>query len=529
MQHVAANFKQRRRKVLVQCGCAVLGASVVIQIVALNSPSQPLFTSGSGSGLQRSGEQDLTETQRAWFWAARCVAADRPDAPAYLEAAWHQTEAWWLRPLALTWAILLGLGVRFYQPAPILSKEDQRRLKQQQQQQQQRQARLRQGSEQALALGGQLAEADAQDAVRALQRLELPFFATSGKSVDRPVSGIEIRGNPRGNALQNWKAARSVLEAQLSTALNCSVVVHLVQVEEERATMGQKMFDLFVTQAPKETVSSGSVMLSASSLLLSIACVMNFPSSTMLHQLGAVIAPDSQMPVGVLFCLLAVGELARYVSARNVGVHTKPPIFLPSPQIGVLGTLSGVQTPCPSRAAALMVALAAPLSITAGSLICLALAAAMPLSTDEWQALHTLPQVTMPAWPLALFGSTLHPLKWAGVHGLVMASLALLPHSPDGHIVWSCLHGRSFAKRLGNITLLAFPIIGVLFSSADTASLTTLPLMWTFFLINFSTHEQEMLALEEVSEVPLAGRLLGYSVLAAAAMGAWPVPLSSLA
>jgi len=202
---------------------------------------------------------------------------------------------------------------------------------------------------------------------------------------------------------------------------------------------------------------------------------------------------------------------------------------LPSPQIGVLGVFSGVQTPCPSRAAALMVALAAPLSMAAGSLLCLALAAAMPLNSGEWQALHTLPQVTLPAWPLALLGSTVHPLAWAGAHGLVMASLALLPHSPDGHTLWSCLHGRSFAKRIGNITLFAFPIIAVLSLSTDSASLNTLPVMWSFFLINFSAPEEEMPALEEVSEVPIAVRLLGYFVLATAAMCASPVPWSSLA
>lgn len=501
-----------------RCGCAVLSASVVVKIVAFGSANQVPFTSGAGSKLQRPNEQDLTETQRAWLWAARCVAADRDDAPAYLEAAWHETDAYWLRPLALAWAIVLGLGARFYQPAPILSEADQRRLKQGQRQQQPA----------TLDRHGQLREADAQDAVRALQHLELPFFATSGKWVTRPVSGIEIRGNPRGNALQNWKAAVSVLEAQLSAELDCSVVVHLVQVEEERATSGQRMFDLFVTQVPKETVSSESIMLSACSLLLSIACVTNFTSSSTLQKLAAV-TPGSQLPVGVLFGLLAVGEFARYIAARSVGAHTRPPIFLPSPQIGVLGVFSGVQTPCPSRAAALMVALAAPLSMAAASLLCLALAATLPLNSDEWQALHTLPQATMPAWPLALLGSTFHPLTWAGAHGLVMASLALLPHSPDGHTVLSCLHGRSFAKRLGDITLFAFPIIALLSTSADNPSLPTLPLMWSFFLINFSAPEKEMPALEEVSDVPIVGRLLGYLVLAAAAMAAAPVPWSSLA
>jgi len=153
----------------------------------------------------------------------------------------------------------------------------------------------------------------------------------------------------------------------------------------------------------------------------------------------------------------------------------------------------------------------------------------MPLSSDEWQALHTLPQVTMPAWPLTLLGSTVHPLAWAGVQGLVMASFALLPHSPDGHTVWSCLHGRSFAKRIGNITLFAFPIMAMLSLSADNTSLNTLPLLWSFFLINFSAPDEELPALEEVSEVPIVSRLLGYLVLATAAMGASPVPLNSLA
>jgi len=317
--------------------------------------------------------------------------------------------------------------------------------------------------------------------------------------------------------------AASVLETQLSTELDRSLVVHLVQVEEKRATSGQRMFDLLVTDVQKETDPNTSVMLSALSLLLTCACATNLTS-----RFGAVIAAGLQMPVVPLFALLAVAELARFVAAKSVGVQTRPPLFLPSPQIGALGAFSGVQTPCPSRAAALMVALAAPLAMAVGSLLCLAAAASTPFTSDEWQALHKLQQVHMPVWPLELLGSSFHPLAWAGAHGLVMACLALLPHSPDGQVVWSCLHGRSFAKRLGDITLYAYPVVGVLFMSAENIDLVTLPLTWTFFLINFSPPEKVTPPLEELSEVPLAGRLVGYLALAIAAVGALPVPLSSL-
>jgi len=319
-----------------------------------------------------------------------------------------------------------------------------------------------------------------------------------------------------------------VLETQLSTELDRSLVVHLVQVEEKRATSEQQMFELLVTDVPKETVSGTSVMFSAFSLLLTFACATNLTSSVTVQRFGAVLAPGLQMPVVPLFGLLAVAELARFVAARSVGVQTRPPIFLPSPQIGTLGALSGIQTPCPSRAAALMVALAAPLTMAAGSLLCLAAATATPLTSDGWQALHKLPQTHIPVWPLELLGSSFHPLAWAGAHGLVMACLALLPHSPDGQAVWSCLHGRSFAKRLGDITLYAYPLIGILFMSAQNTDLIIIPLMWTFFLINFLTPQKVMPPLEELSEVPLAGRLFSYMALAIAAMGACPVPLSSL-
>jgi hypothetical protein len=154
-----------------------------------------------------------------------------------------------------------------------------------------------------------------------------------------------------------------------------------------------------------------------------------------------------------------------------------------------------------------MVALAAPVAMAAGSLLCLAAAATSTFSGDEWQALHKLPQMHMPLWPLELLGSSFHPLAWAGAHGLIMSCLALLPHSPDGQAVWSCLHGRSFTKRLSNITLFAYPMIAILFMSAQNTDLQMLPLLWTFFLINFSPPQTDRPPLEELSEVPLAGRL----------------------
>mmetsp|Transcript_8767 Transcript_8767/g.22581 ORF Transcript_8767/g.22581 Transcript_8767/m.22581 type:complete len:163 (+) Transcript_8767:1-489(+) len=132
------------------------------------------------------------------------------------------------------------------------------------------------------------------------------------------------------------------------------------------------------------------------------------------------------------------------------------------------------------------------------------------------------------AWPLAMLPAECDAMVWAGAHGLVMSSLALLPHSPSGQAVLQSLVGQQSASRASQVSSYAYCLLGLAAMAFYGAGWVQLPFWWSLIMINFGPTELPPPPLEEKSEVPLAATVLGYVSLASAILYIYPWPLHEL-
>ncbi|CAE8691854.1 unnamed protein product, partial [Polarella glacialis] len=128
---------------------------------------------GSGPASQSDDPTAVvaSATAEAWLTAARRTAAGDKDSAAHWEAAWEGTDAYWLRPAAYIVASLVCFGAmlqkprRFVWTAPRPAAPPAGGF-----------LKGRKAEREKLALANDL---EAAAALKALRRMELPFFATS--------------------------------------------------------------------------------------------------------------------------------------------------------------------------------------------------------------------------------------------------------------------------------------------------------------------------------------------------------------
>jgi len=227
------------------------------------------------------------------------------------------------------------------------------------------------------------------------------------------------------------------------------------------------------------------------------------------------------LPFGAVLAVLAAGQAARWAVAKAQGVTIQPPLVLPSPQVGVLGSFS-ISGPSPSRPAMLALALAGPAAMALASLALLAAGALAGPGGEV--ALNAPLSIT---WPLQQLPADCSPWTWAGAHGLLMASLALLPHSPDGQAVLQSLHGRRAAGNLAENATYLYPLVALVCTAVVGPGWSILPFWWAWLLINF-TPSAPPLPREEVTEVPVAARAAAYLALASSWIYLYPWPVGTL-
>mmetsp|Transcript_103571 Transcript_103571/g.231356 ORF Transcript_103571/g.231356 Transcript_103571/m.231356 type:complete len:440 (+) Transcript_103571:3-1322(+) len=379
--------------------------------------------------------------------------------------------------------------------------------------------------------GDELTAADAPRALRALQRLDLPFFATSASKVDRPLQGVKLCGNLRSAVAEGgvWGEAQvGAVKERLEAELGRTVSVHLLRSQEDGDGGDALGWELFVTaekvKEEEEALSTEGLALSLGSLAATFGCAQALGSVAIFQAEGAAVVPGSALPVGLLLGLLAFAEGARRAVARTQGVALGLPVFLPSPQLGVLGVFSDQESGSASSASTLALALSRPLSIVVASLCLLAISVFSLGTVGEGVSLRELTHI---AWPVASLPTQCDALLWAGTHGLLMAGYALLPHSPDGQMAWSCLIGRERARKLSEAMAYIHPFLGIATVWGHGQGWQALPLWWAFLLINFTPAMQPP-PREELSEVPLVARAGAALTLFAAVAVASPYPLPVL-
>lgn len=358
---------------------------------------------------------------------------------------------------------------------------------------------------------------DASEAVRALARLELPFFATSAEFVTEPSCGLKVSGNLRPSATDDVGQVVDTLRELLELALRRSLDVRLLRDEDSTAIR----YCVFVTLAsePPTDLDFGSILLSVASL----ACVYEAGMSLDPTSTASVLLPGSAFPMGAAVGLLIASEVVRSAVGRRLDARVGFPIFLPSPQLGVVASYAKLLTPPKTRGHALAIALSGPLALVKFS--CLLALYGELIGSGSQIALHTPLHI---AWPGALLPVLLDPLVWAGAQGLLMASLMLLPHSPDGRAAWQALCGKKVSDALAVATQWTYPFLGVLAVFLCGPSWQILPIWWAFLMFNFAPRKV-MMPIEEVTDLPAVVKVSVAFFLCCAMICAVPLPLNTLA
>lgn len=462
-------------------------------------------------------ESDTTEVESspaaaAWLRAARRTAEGKKDSGAHWAAAWESTEAWWLRPVAFSVSALFTLLAILQQlPGAYLRAVLSKRIR----------GEGGEGSE-ALAEPEQkglpvfqerqmtmqmLNELRCSKCLSALQRMELPVFGTAAKWSEKD-DGVLVAVNPRNaTVLQDWEShvpllKSGVLDALGEHLLNEDVVLHLLRKDDS-----YELLVRFVKKSAGKSPGFGGLSV------LSLGCIyLAAQWDTALRATGG------ELPVlaGSLLLVL-LGEMVREVTARAQQVELGSRTFLPSPQLGLLGVFAPPVGASPDRSQQLQLALSAPLTLALASLL---------LGALDWDPSWTL-QVhsTMGLGPLSHLHGECSVTRFIACQGLLMASLALLPQSPDGRSAWSVLLGRENGEKLADAFSYAYPFLGVfaMWANGAGAAVLSVPFTWQLLLTNLTPAKQPP-ALEEASEPPMWLKGASFLLLLGALWVAAPLP-----
>eukprot|EP00929_Paragymnodinium_shiwhaense_P072258 TRINITY_DN36673_c0_g2_i1.p1 TRINITY_DN36673_c0_g2~~TRINITY_DN36673_c0_g2_i1.p1 ORF type:complete len:561 (+),score=80.34 TRINITY_DN36673_c0_g2_i1:85-1767(+) len=375
-----------------------------------------------------------------------------------------------------------------------------------------------------------LSEAEAQTVLGALQRLELPFFATGAERERRAEWCVKVQGNFRGDAKSDPKAALTILQTEVEEALQKPVSLQLLRAEgrgRNTSADGLPQYEVLVSPqkvvAPKRRgIEVMPIALSMASLLVTYIVGMSLGTNPFLQLSGSVAEEGSVMPTTAIVCaLLAAGEAMRRVVAHSRDVELGYPLFLPSPQLGPLSSVCHMTSPPADRGAAIAVALAAPLTVAALSLLLIGMG--MTMGSDLAVPAKFPVQV---AWPLAILPSNPNALIWAGVQGIVGASLALLPHSQDGRVICRNVLPSKIADNLAQATIFAYLALGI-FCIPLGVGYKVLPFWWAFLMFNATKTPPTVE--EEVSQIPMPLQLLSLLAVSVAMIVCIPEPLHEIA
>lgn len=455
-------------------------------------------------------ESETTEVESspaaaAWLRAARRTAEGKKDSGAHWAAAWESTEAWWLRPVAFSVSALFTLVAILQQlPGAYLRAVLSKRVR----------GEAAEGPEVAVPVFQErkmtlqmLNELRCSKCLSALQRMELPVFGTAAKWSEKD-DGVLVAVNPRNaTVLQDWEShvpllKSGVLDALGDHLLNDDVVLHLLRKDDS-----YELLVRFVKKSAGKSPGFGGFSV------LSLGCV--YLAAQWDTALRATEGELTVLAASLLLVLL--GELAREVTARAQRVELGSRTFLPCPQLGLLGVFATPAGASPDKSQQLQLALSAPLTLALASLL---------LGALDWDPSWTLQlHSTMGLGPLSHLHGECSVTSFIACQGLLMASLALLPQSPDGRSAWSVLLGRENGEKLADTFSYAYPFLGVfaMWANGAGAAVLSLPFTWQLLLTNLTPPKQPP-ALEEASEPPMWLKGASFLPLLGALWVAAPLP-----
>ncbi|MGG6292947.1 site-2 protease family protein [Leptolyngbya sp. AN02str] len=329
------------------------------------------------------------------------------------------------------------------------------------------------------------------------------FFATETIPY---MDGAIFKGNLRGEP----EAAHAQLSTSLKERLGDRYRLFLINGPDERPTM-------VVLPSSSEPPKSSKAQL-AFAIVLALATV-----ATCLEAAGLLLgfdffaAPDrlvETLPIaGGIILTLAAHDIGHWVLARRHHIRLSPPFFIPTWQLGSLGSLVRFESLLPNRNILFDISFAGPAAGGVVSLVILLLGLVLSLNGSSFSIPPSFFQGSILVGTLAkvVLGDALqqpvvpvHPFVAVGWIGLVVTALNVMPAGQlDGGRIVQAIYGRKVA---GRATIATVIVLGV-------ASLVNpLALYWAIVIL-FVQRNSERPALNEVSEPDDARAALGLLIL----------------
>ncbi|GBG88416.1 hypothetical protein CBR_g47115 [Chara braunii] len=350
------------------------------------------------------------------------------------------------------------------------------------------------------------------------------FFATGAR---RYGSGGMFPGNLRAPI----EVAAPTLEKKISEATECEVTLWFM-VDEATGR------EVCVVQPKDELERRLAVMRMDGiarwplSVLLSVATVF-----TTAFISGVTVGPDASaedvlsraLPLAIgLGTVLMIGEIWQRIVASRYGVKLGPPYPIPSGWLGSLGIATKIESLLPSRTALFDIGAARAVGCWVGSFFLAVIAFTADGGVNGGShPLYVEPSFFQPNVLLSFIqyvigpyydelgnvlphavpgvGVPVNPLAFAGLLGLVITSLNLLPAGElEGGRIAQALFGR---RRAGVATIVTTTLLGL-----GGLGGSVLCLAWGFILL-FLRNGQELPALDEVTPVGRSRYILGWILL----------------
>ncbi|MBW4651960.1 MAG: site-2 protease family protein [Kaiparowitsia implicata GSE-PSE-MK54-09C] len=329
------------------------------------------------------------------------------------------------------------------------------------------------------------------------------FFATETVPY---LDGAIFKGNLRGEP----DATHARLSNGLQERLGDRYRLFLISGPDQRPTVVVLPSS---SDPPKTTTTQWSlaIALGAATILTCFEAAGLLLGFDLFSDFGRV---GEALPIasGILFILIA-HEVGHRWMARRYQIRLSPPFFLPTWQLGSLGSLMRFESLLPNRNVLFDISLAGPLASGIVSLLMLMLGLVLSLNGSDFTVPPSIFKGSILVGTLAsaVLGSALqepvvavHPLVAVGWIGLVVTALNTMPAGQlDGGRIMQAIYGRTVAGRATFATVI---VLGI-------ASLVNpLALYWAIVIL-FVQRNAERPALNELSEPDDTRAALGLLIL----------------
>lgn len=314
----------------------------------------------------------------------------------------------------------------------------------------------------------------------------------------------------KGNLRRDAREAHAHLTQRLGEAVGDRYRLFLVQGTEQKPVVIvlPRSNDPAPTTLPQRILAGVLFLATLATCIEAASLLQGFDGFSSYERI------PSALPIALGILAILIGhEIGHRVVARRHQVRLSPPFFIPTSQIGALGSFFRFETILPNRSVLFDIAFAGPAVGGIISLVMLVIGLMLSQTGGLFQLPSEFFQGSILVGMLAriVLGDALqqplisvHPLTLVGWIGLLVTAINLMPAGQlDGGRIVQSIYGRKVAKWGTVATLIVLAIASLV---------NSLALYWAI-VIFFLQRDLERPSLEEISEPDDARAALGLLAL----------------